>query len=137
MNINGRRYLRIIMVRFHAISIMSKIRSKCHFSISDTQDDIITYLNDIILTADTVLNSTDENDIHYDNSEDTRKLLDKAKRNAFAMKTFRLDKLKKWNESNKNAFILFNLSKWSYKLYTLIEKAINEQGATTNNTRNE
>lgn len=137
MNINGRRYLRIIMVRFHAISIISEIRSKHHLKVSDIKKDIIIYLNDIMLTADSVLNCADKNDIHYDDSEDSRKLLEKAKRNAFAIKTFRLDKLKKWDEPNKNTFILTHVSKWSHALYTLIYKVLNEQGTTLDNTRNE
>lgn len=135
MNINGRRYLRIIMVRFHAISIMSEIRSKYHLNVSSIKKDIIIYLNDIILTSNSVLNCTDKNDMHYDDSADARKLLEKAKRNAYAIKTFRLDKLKKWDEPNKNTFILTHISKWSYALYTLINKALDGQGTTLDDTR--
>lgn len=137
MNINGRRYLRIIMVRFHAISVRSEMRLETHEAISNIKNDITNYLNCIISIADSVLNCTDKNDEYYDDSEDTRKLLDKIKRNVFAIKTFRLDKLKEWGKPNKNTLILTHISKWSINLCNLIEKFINEQRTALDNTRNE
>lgn len=131
MNVNGRRYLRLIMVRFHIISIKANIaqaKAKRKLDFDDLKEDIKYELETISYVTDKVLTCANKKDCYYEPDDNTRKMFDKLNRNTYAISAFRLDQIEKndYNKWKKNAFIFAHVNNWSDKLRHLIGQYLSE-----------